>query len=136
MSRAVDRRKHQVPGHSRLHRGTSGLGIAHFADKHDVRILTQYRSQQRGESISLLLVHRDLRDAGQFYFDRVFDRDDVSFTGINASQRRVQRASLSAAGRAADEHHAAFAADRFVDGLEHPVGEIEVPQITWRVGCI
>jgi len=48
-----------------------------FTDHDDVGVLTQNRAQGVGESEADFLFDRDLVDAGDLEFDRIFNGDDV-----------------------------------------------------------
>ena len=46
------------------------------------------------------LVHGNLRDSADLVFDRVLDRDDLVFVGLDFVDGGVQRRRLSRTGRA------------------------------------
>ena len=82
------------------------FGVADFADHDLVRVVAQDRAQPAGEGQPLLLVYRNLRNAANLVFDRVFDGDDLVFVGLDLVQRGVKRGGLAGAGRAGHQHHA------------------------------
>src|SRR5580704_1017454 len=72
--------QNQVAGFGGENRGGNGFQVAHFADQHDVGVLTQSSAQRGGErrgvDFDFALVDETLFVAVQI-FDRVFDGDDV-----------------------------------------------------------
>ncbi len=96
----VDGREHQVAGERRLNRDLRGFRVADFADHDLVGVVAQDRPQAARERQPLLLVDRNLRDARELVFDRVFNRDDLVLDRLDLGQRRVERRRLAAAGRA------------------------------------
>ncbi len=95
-----------MPRHRGLHRHLRGLAIAHLADHHDVRILTEDGTQRACEGDAGLPLHRHLRDAGQVIFDGVLDRDHLLAQGVSMLEGGVERRRLSAPRRARDEEQA------------------------------
>ncbi len=59
-----------------------------------------------GKGKALLLVDRNLRDAADLVFDRVFDGDDLVFVALDLVERGIERRGLAGAGGAGDQHHA------------------------------
>ncbi len=102
----MHRGQHQVAGQRRLHRDFGGFPVADLAHHDLVRVVAQDRAQALGEGQALLLVHRDLQNAGQLVFDRVFDRDDLVAAVMDFRQRRVQGGGLAGAGRTGHQQHA------------------------------
>src|SRR5208282_6477434 len=94
----VNRGKHQVSGQRRLDGDLRRLRVADFADHDFVRVMAQNRTQSAGERQSFFLVHRNLRDAAQLVFDRVFNRDDLVFVGLDLVDGGVERGRLAASG--------------------------------------
>ena len=92
----VDGRENQVTGQRRLDRDLRGLGVTDFADHDLVRIVTQNRTQPAGKRQPFLLVDRNLRDAAQLILDRILNRDDLVFVGLDLVDRGVQRGRLAA----------------------------------------
>ena len=68
--------------------------------------MTQDRTQAAGEGQALFLVDRNLRNAAQLIFDRIFNSDDLVFVGLDLVYGGVERGGLAASGRAGDQHHA------------------------------
>ena len=60
----------------------------------------------RAKRQALFLVHRNLRDALDLVFHRVFDGDDLVFVVLDFAQRGVERGGFAGAGGAGDQHHA------------------------------
>ena len=58
------------------------------------------------EGQALLLVDRDLGDAFDLIFDRVFDGDDLVFVVLDLAERGVEGGGLAGTGRPGDQHHA------------------------------
>src|SRR6185437_15729612 len=91
--------EHQVPRLRRFERNGDGLEVAHFADQHDVRILTEGRPERRLEAFGVD-VHLPLGDQALLVFvdelDRVFDRDDViGALPIDEVDERAERGGLA-----------------------------------------
>ena len=74
----MQRAEHQVAGERRLDRVLGRFHVANFADQHDVRVVTQDRTQRRGEREPDLRMDLNLVDAFELVFDRVFGRDDLA----------------------------------------------------------
>ncbi len=102
----VDRGQHQVAGERGLHRDLGGLAVADLADHDLVGVVAQDRAQAFRERETLLLVHRNLQDAGQLVLDRVFDGDDLFAAIVDFGEGRVQGRGLARAGRAGYQQHA------------------------------
>ena len=108
----VNGREHEVAGERRLHGDLGRFRVADLADHDLVRVVAQDGSQPAREGQPFLLVDRDLHDAIELIFHRVFDGDDLVLAGVQLGKRGVERGGLAAAGRAGHEHHAIG----FVDG--------------------
>jgi hypothetical protein len=108
----------QVAGQRRLDGDLRGLGVADLADHDDIRVLAQDRAQAAGERQLDLGVHLDLANAAQLVLDRILDRDDVLFDGIDLGQHRIKRRRLAAAGRPGDEDDAVTLARQPAHGFE------------------
>ena len=107
----VDRGEHQVSGEGRVDGDLGSFLIADFADHHLVRIVAQNGPQAAGEREALLLVDRDLGDALDLIFHRIFDGDDFVFVVLDLAERGVERCGLAGTGGPGDQHHAV----RFLD---------------------
>jgi len=75
-----------------------GFLVADFADHDLVRVVAQDGAQAAREGEALFLVHRNLRDARSWYFDRVFDGDDFVLVGLDLVNGGVERGGLAGAG--------------------------------------
>src|SRR5690606_38581174 len=91
----VDGAEHQVTSEGRTHGDLECLLVSHFADHHDVRVLTQDTSQGGGESHADVRTHLHLVDAGKLILNRVFHGDDVDFGRIDVLQEAVQRCGFA-----------------------------------------
>ncbi len=60
----------------------------------------------RAKVRSLFFVDRNLGDAANLIFDRIFNGDDLVFFGLDLADRGVKRGGLAAAGRPGHQHHA------------------------------
>ena len=77
----VQRAEDQVAGFGGGDGGGDGRQIAHFADQHDVGVLTQGTAEGLGEDRHVdadLALHDDRFFVGVVIFDGVFHRDDVA----------------------------------------------------------
>ena len=80
------------------------VGVADFADHDDVGIVAQQAAQRLGEAHFFSRIDFDLRDAGEFVFDRVFDGDDVQRAVLQqALNGGIECGGLAAAGRAGEQ---------------------------------
>src|ERR1041385_6902423 len=68
--------------------------------------MTQYGAQAASEGQSLLFIDRDLRNAANLIFDRIFDGDDLVFVGLDFVDSSVERGRLTATGWPCHQHHA------------------------------
>ena len=67
--------------------------------------MTQNGAQAAGKAQALFLVHRNLRDALDLIFDRVFDGDDLVFVVLDLAHRGVERGGFAGTGGSGDQHH-------------------------------
>ena len=102
----VDGGEHQVSGEGGINGDLRGFHVADFAHHDLVGVMTQNRTQSAGKRQPLLLVDRNLRDAAQLVFHRIFNRNDLVFVGLDLVHGCVQRCGFAAARRAGDQHHA------------------------------
>ena len=88
--------------------------VAHFADQHHVRVLTQRAAQGFGEVRHVhadFALHDDRFLVLVVILDRVFHRDDVPVEVlVDVVDHRRQRGRLARTGRPGDQEHAARAA--------------------------
>src|SRR5204863_9479168 len=75
----VHRAKHLDTGERVLYGDFRSLGIANFTDHDNVRVLAQNRSERVAEGQANVFFSRNLIDALQLEFHRVFDGHDVVF---------------------------------------------------------
>ena len=87
----VERTEDQVTGEGRLHGDVGRFLVTNFADHHDVRRLTQNRTERGREVETDVAVHLHLVDARHLVFDRVFDRDDLAVGRIHLPEAGVKR---------------------------------------------
>src|SRR5205814_3571324 len=74
---------------------------------HDlVRIVTQNGAQAAGKRQAFLLVDRNLVDAANLVLDRIFNRDDLIFFGLDLVDGSIERRRLAGTSRSGDQHHA------------------------------
>ncbi len=78
--------------------------VADFPDHDDVWVLAQNGAQGIGKGKPDVLFRRDLIDAGNLKFHRVFDGDDVVNRIVEFVQRGIKRGGLARTGRASDEN--------------------------------
>ena len=117
-----------MAGDRGAHADFGGGLVAHFADQHDVRVLTQGRSQHALEREINLLVHLHLVNAGQTVFNRVFDGDDLLFRRVEFGQRGIERGCFTATRRTGHQHHAGRAADGMAHAIEDALGHADAVQ--------
>src|ERR1700690_1839986 len=80
--------------------------VADFADHDFVRIVAQDGAKAARKRETFLFVYRNLRDAADLVFDRVFDGDDFVFVVLDFVDGGVKRGGLAGACGAGDEDHA------------------------------
>src|SRR5580704_6957040 len=102
----VDSSKNQVARERGLNGDLRRFGVANFADHDLVGIVTQNGAQSASEGQTFLLIDRNLGDAANLIFNRVFNGDDFVFVGLDFADGRVQSRSFAAAGWSRDQHHA------------------------------
>jgi hypothetical protein len=73
-----------MAGKRRLHRNIGGFTVPDFADHDDVRILPQNRAQASGKGHTYFRIHLRLANAFNGIFDRIFNRQYVAGTIIQA----------------------------------------------------
>src|SRR5438445_532787 len=88
-------------------------------------IVSENRAKAPREGQPLLLVDRDLRDAGKLILDGILDRDDLVLVIANLGERRVERRRLSRARGARHEDHPVRLGDEFPEPLEISLGEAD-----------
>ncbi len=108
----MQRRKHQVTRQRRLHRNVRRLRITNFANHHDVRRLTQNRTQRRAKVQPHILIHLHLIDTAHLIFNRVLNRNKLLVRRINLPQARIQRRRLPRPRRTRHQHHAVWQLDQ------------------------
>src|ERR1700721_1667767 len=81
-------------------------GGGNVADHDLVGIVTQDRTQAAGEGQALFLVDRNLCNAAQLIFDRIFDGDDLVCVGLDLVDGGVECGGFAASSRSGDQHHA------------------------------
>ena len=111
----VKRREHHVTGERRLDRDLGGLEVTNLTDHDDVGILTQERTQRRGEVQADRLVHLALVDAREVELDRILGGRDVGLDLVQLRERRVQRRRLAGTGRPRHQTHPVRAVDALLE---------------------
>jgi hypothetical protein len=76
-----------MPGECRINGDLRSFLITDFADHDFVWIMAQDRTKAASKRQAFFLVYRDLRDAGELIFDRVFNRDDFVFVALDFIDR-------------------------------------------------
>src|ERR1035441_3463928 len=112
----VNGRENEVPREGGLHGDLRRLLVADLSDHDLVGVVPEDGAQPAREREAFLLVHGDLRHAAELVLDRVLDRDDLVFDGLNLREACVERRRLARARRPGDEHHAI----RLADELSQP----------------
>ena len=102
----VHRGEHQVAGERGIDGDLRGFLVADFADHDLVRVMAQNRTQAARKRQALFFVYRNLGDAADLIFDRVFNGDDLVFVVLDFVDGRVERGGFARAGGAGDQHHA------------------------------
>ena len=91
------------------------LLIAHFTDHDDVGVTAQDAAQTGGEGEVDLRLHRDLNDAVQLVFHRVFDGDDAAVLGVQLLEQGVKRGALAGTGRTGDQDDSVRRGEQFAE---------------------
>ena len=100
---------------SELNRNLSGFAVADLPNQHHIRILTQNGSQTASKCHIYLGVYLRLADTLEFILDRVFDRHDIAFAGIEAAQCGIEGGALTRPCRTGDKDNAMWPLDQFID---------------------
>ena len=79
---AMQSTDHQMAGESGGQAGRSRGAVADFADDQHVHILPQCRSQRFAVAEAAQRSDRDLGQAGDAAFDRIFDGDDLAIRAL------------------------------------------------------
>src|SRR5437016_11586453 len=87
----VDGREYEVAGQRGLNCNLRRFFVTDFANHNFVWVVAQDRTQTAREGQTFFLVHRNLRDAVQLIFDRVFDGNDLVFFVSDFVERGVER---------------------------------------------
>ena len=116
----VQRREHQVASLSERQRDRDAVEVAHFAQEHNVRVLTQSAPQTVGEAEHVgahlaLVDHRSLVIV--HVLDRVLDREDVARPLlVDSVDHRGEGGALSRAGRAHHKHQSIWLVEQIDAG--------------------
>ena len=103
---AVHRAQHLMAGERGLDGDFRRLGVADFADHHDVRVLAENGAEGVGKGQADFLPHRHLVDAGHLELDRVFHRHDVVLRAVQLVERRIKGGGFAGTGRSRDQEQA------------------------------
>ncbi len=76
----------EVAGDRGLDSGAGGVGVANLTDHDDVRVETEDGAEAVGERTAVVRINRDLRDAGDAIFDRVFEGDNLAVGRVQGVQ--------------------------------------------------
>src|SRR5215213_4757015 len=101
----MERGKNKVAGKRGFDGNFSRFKVADLADKNDIRVLAQERSESSREVQSDLLLHLHLIDAGKVELDRVFRGHDVRLLLVQRLESRVERVCLTTSGWSSHQDH-------------------------------
>src|ERR1700752_255107 len=87
--------------------------------------MAQDRAEAARERQSLFLVDRNLRDAEQLIFDRIFDGDNLVFRRLDLRKRRVQGCGLAATRGSGHQYHAVRLGDVLAKAFQLRFGKTE-----------
>ena len=121
----MEGRENKVAGKRHFYGDVRGFLVADLADKHDIGVLPQNRTQRIGEGEAYFAVCLDLRYAFDMKFHRVFDRYHVPGHVFYLLERGIERGGFPAAGGAGDDDHAVGLGDLRREHLEVVLGEAE-----------
>ena len=93
--------------------------VSHFPYQNTVRVLPQEGAENHWEIQADGFIDRNLDDAVNIVFNRVFRRQHLGINGIDFTQGGIQRSCLAGAGGAGNDENAVGLVDRiqniFVD---------------------
>src|SRR3954452_1556300 len=115
----------EVTGERRLHGDGGRFFVADLADHDLVGVVAKDGAQSARKRQPFLLIHRNLRDSSELVFDRILDRNDLVFRGLNLGKRGVQRRRFAGAGGSGDEHHSVRLFDELAELEQHLLVEAE-----------
>src|SRR5260221_11722636 len=92
-----------MAGQCRMHGDICRLLIAYLADKNDIGILSQHRSENTGEGEADLWLDLNLVNIVQLKLDRVFDSQNIFLLCWQAHQQTREGGPLRAYGRARNQ---------------------------------
>src|ERR1700756_1199442 len=94
----VDRGEDEVAGECGVDSNLGGFLVADFADEDLVGVVPQDGSEASGEGQALLFVYRNLGNAADLVFDRVFNCDDLVFVAFDFVEGGVERGGFAGTG--------------------------------------
>jgi len=94
-----------VPGLGRVKGDFGGFLVTCFTHENDVRIKTEKRSQEPGETETDLRIDLGLHDAGEIVLNGIFGGDDLYAGVINIMECGIQGGGFPTAGWATDKDH-------------------------------
>lgn len=118
-------RQNPVAGHCRAHCHAGGFLVAHLANQQHVRVLPQDGADAIGIGHVARPPQIALSHPGQFIFDRLFQRHDVEFGGVERAEQCIERGGLAAAGRSGDNHDALRPRDQPLQRRHHGIAQTQ-----------
>ena len=114
----MDGGEYEMPRDRRLNREVGRIRIMNFSNHYDIRILTQETPESVREIESDLRI--DLTVIGSFdtVLDRILERGDIFFFGIEIGKHRIQSRGLTGTGRSNDEDESELVLEMLLD-LDH-----------------
>lgn len=111
----VEGAEHEVAGNGGLDGGFGGVGIADFANHHDVGVEAQDGAKAVGEILTVGGVNGDLGNAGDAVLDGVFKSDNLAVSSVEGVEDGIESGGLTRASRADHEDEAAGVRNHLVD---------------------
>src|SRR5258706_3963701 len=100
----MERAEYQMSGESRANGNFGCLEVADFPDHDDIRVLAENVAQAHREGQANVRPDRNLIDALQLIFDRLFDGDDPLLHRVDGAQKGVEGRGFARAGRTGHQH--------------------------------
>lgn len=82
----VEGREDEVTGNRGLDSSAGGVGVANLTDHDDVRVETEDGAEAVGERTAVVRINRNLGDASDTVFDRVFEGDNLAVGRVQGVQ--------------------------------------------------
>lgn len=106
----------EVAGDGGLDGGAGGVGVTNFAYHDDVRVEAEDRAEIVAKGTTMIGVDRNLGDASNAVFNRVFESDDFAVGGIEGIDNGIEGGGFTGASGANHEDETAGMGDDFTDG--------------------